>query len=139
MRRWPPTAWLAVGLVSPLVAWGVVAMGRPIVSQGAWALGWALAGSPLLEEWVYRAAVQTTLATRLSGPMPRHAGHCANLLTALLFVAVHSPAHGMWAWAWVVPGLVLGELFRQTQRVWPCVWMHAWFNVSLWGVGMLGR
>lgn len=137
--RWPLTVWLAIGLVSPLVAWGVVAMGWPIRAEGGWLLWWALAGSPLLEEVVYRAAVQPALVARLSARFPAHAGHWANVLTALLFVAVHSPAHGVWAVCWMVPGCVLGELFRQTQRVWPCVLMHAWFNASLWGVGLLGR
>lgn len=139
MKRWPLTVWLAVGLASPLVAWGLVVLGRPLAAQGGWPLVWALAGSPLLEEWVYRAGVQTTLASRLSGQFARYAGHWANLFTALLFVAVHSPVHGVWAWAWIVPGLLLGELFRQAQRVWPCVCLHAWFNVSLFAVGLQGR
>lgn len=137
MTQVPPLVWLAVVLVSPLVAWGVVAMGKPLGAQGGWHLLWALVGSPLLEEWVYRAAIQQPLAARLALRFPVHAGHGANVLTATLFVAVHSPAHGVWALAWGLPGWVLGELFRQTQRVWPCVLLHAWFNVSLWGVGLL--
>lgn len=132
MTRWPLGAWLAVGLASPLVAWCVVTWGKPLDARGVWPVIWALVGSPFLEEIVYRAAVQPTLASRFTGLFARHAGHWANFATALLFVAVHSPAHGVWAWAWIVPGLLLGELFRQSQRVWPCVCLHAWFNLCLW-------
>ena len=131
MTRRSLVAWLVVCLVSPLVAWVWVGLGRPLAVQGGWPLTWALVGSPVLEEWVYRAGVQTTIAVRLSGRLAPHAPHWANLFTALLFVAVHAPAHGVWAWAWIVPGLLLGELFRQTQLVWPCVGLHAWFNLSL--------
>jgi membrane protease YdiL (CAAX protease family) len=59
-------------------------------------------------------------------------GWVANAVAALCMVAVHMPAHGWAALAWGLPAMVLGELFRQSQRVWPCVALHAWFNACLW-------
>lgn len=138
MTRWQAAAWLTVVLVSPWVAQAVAcAWGRPLwADSGVWLL-WALLGSPWLEEWIYRRAVQAPVAQALTPQPPAahnttRAGHVANGVAALVFVAVHWPAQGVAALAWVVPGWLLGELFRQTQRVWPCVLLHAWFNLGLW-------
>jgi hypothetical protein len=128
-------AWLGVVLVSPALAWAVAhGLGWTLCPTGTWAVFWAMAGSPLLEEAVYRTALQQPLALRLaSGHLEeRPAGHVANALAALGFVAVHAAAHGWAAWAWALPALVLGELYRQSGRVWRCVVLHAWFNASLW-------
>lgn len=130
--RWRILGWLAVVLASPLVAHGVACgWGRPLRADGGWPLLWALVGSPWLEEFIYRRAVQAPLTDLWAGAM-RHPAHAANLAAALVFVAVHWPAQGLGALAWLVPGWLLGELFRQTQRVWPCVLLHTWFNLGLW-------
>lgn len=133
-HRGAAAAWLAVVLVSPWVAQGVACdWGRPLRADTAGGLLWALAGSPWLEEWIYRRAVQAPVALVLASRLQAAwAGHAANAVAALVFVGVHWPAQGVGALAWLVPGAVLGELFRQTQRVWPCVLLHAWFNIGLW-------
>lgn len=133
-RFWP---WLAVVLASPGVAlWVAHGAGWPLRPATGWGLAWALVGSPWLEEWVYRARVQAPVAahlraTRAHWPTGRADG-VAMAVALLCMVVVHAPAHGWAAWAWGLPALVLGALFRQTQRVWPCVALHAWFNATLW-------
>lgn len=129
--------WLAVVCASPWVAvWVAHGAGWPLRPANGWGLCWALVGSPWLEEWVYRAGVQRPVAAHLALTRPEvsvwRTGMAANAVAVLCMVAVHAPAHGWAACAWGVPAVVLGELFRQTQRVWPCVALHAWFNASLW-------
>lgn len=126
----PPVAWLAahkLGLaLSPRAAdWG---LGD---SVALW-LAWVLLVSPLLEEAVYRAAVQQPLGHWLLGRGVPHAGHLANVGAVLAMVAVHAPTRGLVVVWWLLPALVLGELYRQTRRVGPCVALHAWFNATLW-------
>ena len=134
---WPAGAWLAVVLVSPGVAWWVAQVAHLPLRPGT-GLGvlWSLLGSPLLEELVYRAGLQRPANAYLRAARPgwteRRAGLWANALATACFVLVHAPAHGVTALGWAVPAWVLGELFRQTGRVWPCVGLHAWFNASLW-------
>lgn len=119
-----------MGLASPAVAWWVAqGWGRPLRAEGLWPLAWALVGSPWLEETIYRLAVQRPLMQCLPAAW---AAHGANAGACLCFVLVHMPAQGVGALAWSVPGLLLGELFRQTDRVWPCVLLHAGFNLCLW-------
>lgn len=55
----------------------------------------------------------------------------ANGLTALAFAGAHAPAHGWLAMWWIIPSVALGETWRRTGRLWPCVLLHAWFNLSL--------
>jgi len=131
---WAP--WLAVLLASPGVAVWVAQAGWPLRPAAGWGLLWALMGSPWLEEVVYRSAVQRPVFIHLKANhaawSDTRAGWVASAVAMLCFVAVHAPAHGWFALAWAVPALTLGELFRQTQRVLPCVVLHAWFNASLY-------
>jgi hypothetical protein len=131
---WP---WLVLALASPALAVGVVhLLGWTLHPATGLDLLWALLGSPWLEEWVYRAGVQRPVTGYFQVLRPNWSlglvGHAANGVAALAMVAVHMPAHGGMAVAWALPALAAGELFRQTDRVWLCAALHAWFNGSLW-------
>lgn len=130
------TARFAGGLlvIAPAVAWlGWRLMGLQLFTPSWHAAAWAFALAPLLEEYVFRSLLQCGFQQRL--PAAWRAGHLANLLTAGAFVAAHYPAHGWLAAAWLLPALALGELWRRTGKLWPCVLMHSWFNLSLAGMG----
>lgn len=134
--------WLAVVLATPLAASGVANWLQLPLSfspgAGAWWVLWALLASPLLEECIYRLGLQQPASRWLEQHAVSMAGHGANLVAALAMVAVHMPGRGWVAMLWMVPALVLGELFRQTQRVSLCVALHAWFNLCLWWVSRAG-
>lgn len=119
-------------MLSPAVAWGVAhILGLPLRAHG-WLLAWALAGSPVVEEWIYRALLQNGLMRQLHGWCSPYLGHLVNAAVACVVVAVHAPANGAWSVAWALPALVLGELYRQLRQVGLCMALHAWFNLSLW-------
>lgn len=64
----------------------------------------------------------------------------ANLLATALFVALHL-SHQHWAWALAVaaPSLLLGHLRERMDSVWPCVILHAWYNLGFAGAAWSAR
>lgn len=101
---------------------------------------WMLVGAPLVEDAVFRYLLQDGLAKMLMakhrlGNLQLVAGHVANALTSLVFVVAHPVAHTlMFQLWWLLPSLVLGELWRRYQRYEACAATHAWFNLCLWFV-----
>ena len=93
--------------------------------------------APAVEELVFRQWLQQGLAQRLSRSASGRAGGTdvpgllAAGLAALAFAASHVPQAGMMAAWWILPGLALGEVWRRHERLWPCVALHAWFNLCL--------
>jgi len=86
---------------------------------------------PLLEEWLFRGLLQPQLLTwqplrtRLLGLTG------ANLLTSLLFGAVHLIAHPpLWAAAVIVPSLVFGAFRDRYQSVVPAIILHSFYNLG---------
>ena len=134
--------WACVVVASPLV--GLVVhhtLGWPLHAHTLTGVAWALVGSPFVEEWVYRQAVQAPLTQHLLSrwPVARHglkAEWCAMGAASACFVAVHMASHGVAGLVWVIPGALLAALYSQTRRLWLCVALHAWFNASLGLAGM---
>jgi hypothetical protein len=91
---------------------------------------WILALAPLLEEAAFRPLLQRGVFDTLA-PHSAHAGHLANLVTAIAFAASHLPAQGIKAILWLVPAAVVGDIWRRSGRLWQCVMLHAWFNACL--------
>jgi len=88
--------------------------------------GLALAGAPLVEEFVFRGAFFAALA--------RHWGaRAAGLLTTLVFVALHAPDKIHWWPGFVVIGFlgVLLVLLRlRYKSIWPGMLTHFLYNSS---------
>lgn len=137
-RAWP--AWgllLALWLMAPAVAWVVHQQwGWSLAAASAPWMAWALLGSPVVEEAIFRLGLQAQLERWLStAPHPwlgRHAAACACALASMAFASVHAPQHGWASVAWLAPGLALGAVWVTHRRWMPCVLTHAWFNLCLW-------
>ena len=86
---------------------------------------------PVVEEWLFRGVIHGELlrlrhfARTLSGISG------ANLVTSLLFVALHLINHPpAWAMAVLVPSLALGHFRERYQQVWLPMALHVLFNAS---------
>jgi len=122
-----PLVWCLIG-VAPLVAWLGASLGLSLnlSSVRDWLVFLLIA--PVLEEWLFRSQLQHEVIRRFTGP------HTANLLVSFLFMAFHWQGQGMLVFLWLVPSLALGELWRKHGNLLLNVFMHSWFNASLWWV-----
>jgi membrane protease YdiL (CAAX protease family) len=89
--------------------------------------------SPIVEEAVFRHGLHhwalryRWLTVRRVRWMPSG----ANTLVALCFAAAHLVRlPPLLAAATIVPALLIGLLYEHTRRLWPCVALHALFNLS---------
>ena len=118
------TAMVGLGL------WALLAPGyaRAIVSD-PWQLLAMLLLYPVVEEWIFRGVLQGELL-RHSRWRRAHLGLTrANLVTSLLFAAmhlIHQPP--LWALAVVVPSLVLGHFRERYGKLWLPIALHILFN-----------
>jgi len=88
------------------------------------ALAW-----PLLEEWLFRGALQPALARTAWGA--RRAWHlsAANAVTSLVFAAAHLVSHSPeWAAATFAPSLLFGYFRERHQSVTPSAILHVFYN-----------
>jgi membrane protease YdiL (CAAX protease family) len=125
------------------VAWGAAhahdatsaQLGTALLARGLGTAAWAFP-SAFVEEAFFRGLVQTELTERLRFAM-------ANVVTSLLFVAIHLPhwlwMHGFDSGLWRMSagvffvGLVTGYLTRRTGSIWPAAAWHT-ANNTLTGV-----
>lgn len=128
-----PRAGVALAFAGLALAAGVVLRRSP-----AW---WPIAGTvlvaPLLEELVFRRGLHESLLrwARLAAITRRFGGsaHAAasNAITAVVFAAAHVIAAPGWlAAATLAPALVIGSLYNRGRRLWPCMLLHAAFNLA---------
>jgi membrane protease YdiL (CAAX protease family) len=89
--------------------------------------------SPLLEEAVFRHGLHRWALRQRLPCVPRGwwAPSGVNVLVALSFAAAHLVRlPPLLAAATIVPALLIGLLYEHTRRLWPCVALHALFNLS---------
>ena len=120
-----PAVWLSLFLWLPGTSAGensLVQWWRLLLLAGLY---------PLLEEWLFRGLLQPQLLTyrplrtRLVGLTG------ANLLTSLLFGAVHLITQPpLWAAAVIVPSLVFGAFRDRYQSVVPAIILHSFYNLG---------
>lgn len=139
-RRQAAGWFLGLTLAMPPLAWlGQRWLGLGLQPATAVAWLWAIALSPLLEESVYRRLLQdgaADLLHRFFDTGSKAGAHLANLIAALGFVAVHATSHGWFALWWLLPALLLGEVYRRTRSLLAAVALHGWMNISLAGVSL---
>ena len=88
---------------------------------------------PVLEERVFRGAVQSSLL-RFSIAKERAAGVTgANLVTSALFSVLHLLTHTpLWAMLVFVPSLIFGELRDRYQSTLPSILLHSFYNLCFY-------
>lgn len=126
--------WLAVGAAVPLwfalYLWAEPALNlRWPLNQPAVFLQLVLL-YPLLEEIVFRGAVQTTahryLPSRSLGPIS-----LSNLVTSFLFTAMHFLYHSpLWASLVIIPSLVFGYFKERHGTLSAPVLLHVCYNTG---------
>ena len=125
--------YLCLGL-GPLV-WWLIAYFQPMrdyweVPQVAWyQVALIILVYPLLEEVVFRGLIQEFFTRKVRYQIAMLSG--ANLLTSLVFVAMHF-IYSYWVWALLVffPSLVFGYLKERHQSLVSPVIMHAFYNAG---------
>lgn len=86
---------------------------------------------PIIEEFFFRGTLQPYLLQKLS---KRYlSGHLslANLITSVLFAALHLLQHSLlWSAATFFPSLIFGWLRERTGKTWPAIALHVYYNFS---------
>jgi uncharacterized protein len=93
---------------------------------------------PLLEELLFRGAIQSRLET-MPWARRRLAGlSVANGVTTILFALVHLVHHApLWAAGVIAPSLVFGHFRERYGRVYPAILLHAFYNGCYLTMGSL--
>ena len=129
-----PLWWLvtAGGSSIALLFWWLV----PVDSAGALPRsGWLWLGvivwQPLIEELLFRGLIQGQLLHNTWGRKTSFGISAANLLTSLLFVALHLLHHvPLWAIAVLPPSLIFGWLRERHKNTWSPFVTHAVYNLA---------
>lgn len=124
-----PHGGAAFAVALPVWAASLWLWGAPTVWPSAQVLLLTVLVYPLLEEIVFRGALQTALLERCRG---RRAGLSdANLITSLVFTALHLLVHAQtWAVLVFFPSLIFGHLRERHARLWPSQLLHVYYNTG---------
>ena len=123
-------------LLAALLYWGLLyAFTTPVIHWGwplraPWLFLWPALFYPILEEILFRGLVQDLAHRHLR---PWHLGPIshANLLTSLLFTAlhfIHQPP--LWAAAVIFPSLVFGYFKDKYQGLTAPILLHVFYNAG---------
>lgn len=118
-----PCAWVAATAALGMHADPTWVIAEPL-RFARLALAW-----PLLEEWLFRGALQPALARTARGA--RSAWHIstANVVASLAFAAAHLVSHSPeWAAATFAPSLVFGYFRERHRSVTPSAVLHVFYN-----------
>jgi membrane protease YdiL (CAAX protease family) len=134
-KFWQDRLFLLALLAGPL-SWGILYLflqpepqwGWPLVAPLAYLL--PVVVYPVLEEIVFRGLLQELvhdyISPRCFGPLS-----VANLLTSLLFTAMHFFYHApLWAALVFLPSLVFGFFKDRTGRLTAPILLHSFYNAG---------
>ncbi len=132
-QRWQDSQWWLALFAGPAFYAVLMAAGTPYTSP-AWITSQLLLFIllalvyPVLEEIVFRGMLQEGLASRLtawsSGPVSK-----ANLITSLVFAALHGFSHApLWAAAVFFPSLLFGHFRERHAGLTSPILLHAFYN-----------
>lgn len=134
-KLWQDRLFLLALLAGPL-SWGILYLvlqpepqwGWPLVAPLAYLL--PVVVYPVLEEIVFRGLLQELvhdyISPRCFGPLS-----VANLLTSLLFTAMHFLYHApLWAALVFLPSLVFGFFKDRTGRLIAPILLHGFYNAG---------
>lgn len=129
------SAWvLVVGVLAPAVAWGWTLLGHGVPRDPWPTLARTLLLTALLEELVFRGALQPWLAARPPFANRRFLGiTAANGLTSLMFAGAHLfNQNALQATAVLPVSLLLGKALEDSGRLAVPMALHVYFNGLLW-------
>jgi uncharacterized protein len=90
---------------------------------------WMVLWQPLLEELLFRGAIQGRLETMPWGRRRLVGLSVANGVTTILFALAHLVYHvPLWAAGVIAPSLVFGHFRERYGRVYPAILLHAFYN-----------
>lgn len=131
--RWRDAQWWLALAAGPLFCLSLISAGIPAPGPG-WIVGAPLTFLllalvyPVLEEIVFRGLVQDSLSRRLN-PWRFRLISKANLLTSLVFTALHFFAHPpLWAASVFIPSLVFGHFRERHGGLVSPIVLHAFYN-----------
>ncbi len=120
-----PVAWLALAAAAGGGAnpgWVATDPLRFLSLAAAW---------PLLEEALFRGAIQPALARTAWGAREAWGVTTANVATSVLFAAAHLATHAPeWAAAALAPSLVFGHFRDRYASVVPGALLHVFYNAG---------
>jgi uncharacterized protein len=86
---------------------------------------------PILEELIFRGAVQGELLRYAWGSLRRFGFSAANIVTSLIFTALHFLAHPpLWAIGVLVPSLLFGHFRERHNSLYPPLALHIYYNTG---------
>jgi len=109
------------------------AFGLPLAdgTPATMTLAYGVVVYPLLEEIVFRGALQGTLLGVPALARRRLGLSGANVLASIAFAAAHLWSQPpSWAAAVLVPSLVFGHVYERHRRVGPAFALHAFYNAG---------
>lgn len=84
---------------------------------------------PIVEELAFRGVIQEVIATKTKQYPAFYYFSIANIVTSLLFVAMHFIHHTpLWAVLVFVPSLVFGYFKEQYKSILPSIFLHMFYN-----------
>jgi len=120
-----PVAWIALALLAggpPSPTWLLADPARALSLVVAW---------PLLEEALFRGAIQPACLRTRWGAREAWGLTTANVATSVLFAAAHLATHAPeWAAAAFVPSLVFGHFRERYGSIVPGAALHVFYNAG---------
>lgn len=86
--------------------------------------------SPIIEEIIFRKLLQQEIHELIKIKTTFKSTVIPNLVSSIIFTTAHSPTWGNNAIWWIIPSLVLGELWRRHKNIKLCIFIHSWFNLA---------
>ena len=84
---------------------------------------------PVVEEFAFRGVIQEYIATKTKRYPSFLYFSVANILTSLLFVAMHFVHHTpLWAMLIFIPSLIFGYFKEQYKHIVPSIFLHMFYN-----------
>ncbi len=86
---------------------------------------------PIVEELIFRGMIQEYIALKTKErSLYFHSISLANILTSLLFVALHFIYHApLWALLVFIPSLLFGYFKEQYKNIVPSIFLHMFYNL----------
>ena len=85
---------------------------------------------PVVEELAFRGVIQEYIASKTKEYRPFFYFTIANIVTSMLFVAMHFVHHTpLWAMLVFIPSLIFGYFKEQYGHIMPSIFLHMFYNV----------
>lgn len=134
---WTDPSWLAALLVAPIL-WLLILMTTGSTIHLDWFLQAPLLFLllvivyPILEEVVFRGMFQGWLMSKEKTSFSCYGLSTANIITSLLFAALHSQSHPVLMAALIFFPSILFGYFRDRYHgnLWPSIILHAYYNAG---------